>query len=140
MGLVDAFKAATPEPLDVLICMAGCFYPGPYQVCEADQRDGQAHFFSFCLSLSLTHTDRHTQVHTHPQTTPDGIEQTLQINFYAHALLTLGLLDRLRARPGSRTIMVRKFSQESESVMSKHSMCLGEHLRKFMHAQRNTAE
>ena len=29
--------------------------------------------------------------------TEDGFEQTLQVNFWAHALLTLGLLPRVKA-------------------------------------------
>jgi len=37
-------------------------------------------------------------------TTVDGIEQTLHVNYYAHALLTLLLLDTLRATPGSRVV------------------------------------
>lgn len=40
----------------------------------------------------------------HPQT-KDGIEQTLAINYYSSALLTLGLLDVLRATPGARVVM-----------------------------------
>ena len=53
----------------------------------------------------LTLLSVYEHLHVHPQSC-DGIEQTLQVNYYAHALMTLGLLERLRARPGSRTIMV----------------------------------
>lgn len=38
--------------------------------------------------------------------TKDGLEQTLAVNYYAHALLTLGLMDRLRATPGSRAVFM----------------------------------
>ena len=38
--------------------------------------------------------------------TPDGLEQTLAVDYYAPALLTLGLLPCLEASPGSRVIMV----------------------------------
>jgi len=45
--------------------------------------------------------------------TEDGIEQTLAINYYAHALLTLGLLDTLRATPGSRCLFVSSPAETS---------------------------
>jgi len=35
---------------------------------------------------------------------PEGIEQTLAINHYAHAALTLGVLDLVRKNPGSRIV------------------------------------
>jgi NAD(P)-dependent dehydrogenase (short-subunit alcohol dehydrogenase family) len=37
--------------------------------------------------------------------TKDGIEQSLAVNYYAPALLTLGLLDTLRAARGARVVM-----------------------------------
>ncbi len=44
--------------------------------------------------------------------TVDGIEQTLAINVYAPALLTLGLLDRLRATPNSRVVFMASAAEQ----------------------------
>jgi hypothetical protein len=36
----------------------------------------------------------------------DGIEQSLAINYYSHALLVLSLLDLLRTTPQSRAVFM----------------------------------
>lgn len=54
--------------LDILVNMAGVFYPGPYRK------------------------------------TPDGIEQTLGVNYFAPALMSLLMLDVLRASPAPRIV------------------------------------
>jgi len=51
--------------------------------------------------------------------TPDGFEQTLAINYFSHALLTLMLLDKLQ--PGSRVVMM---SSEGEGPLSKYDASL----------------
>lgn len=43
--------------------------------------------------------------------TKDGLEQTMAVNFYSHALLTLGLLDHMA--PGGRVVMM---SSEGEGL------------------------
>jgi NAD(P)-dependent dehydrogenase (short-subunit alcohol dehydrogenase family) len=43
--------------------------------------------------------------------TDDGIEQTLGINYYAHALLTLGVLDLLRKNPRSRVVIMASLAE-----------------------------
>jgi len=72
--LVDEIKAKT-DHIDILINMAGVFYPGPY-----DKTD-------------------------------DGIEQTLGINYYAPALLTLGVLDLLKVKPRSRVVIMASLAE-----------------------------
>jgi len=48
--------------------------------------------------------------------TEDKIEQTLAVNYYAHALLTLSLLDLLRNTPGSRCIFTSSVAEASGRV------------------------
>jgi NAD(P)-dependent dehydrogenase (short-subunit alcohol dehydrogenase family) len=43
--------------------------------------------------------------------TEDGIEQTLAINYYSHALLTLGLLPVIRSTPQSRIVFMASFGE-----------------------------
>ncbi len=85
--------------LDVLVCNAGVFHPGPFAL------------VSLQIPLCPLHLAPHAQWRAHsrfahlslcgPQT-EDGIEQTLAVNYYAHALLTLELLGELRATPNAR--------------------------------------
>ena len=57
-----------------------------------------ANYFALTLSPISARARTCTHMHTHACSlvqTPDGMEQTLAINFFSHALLTLGLLDKM---------------------------------------------
>jgi NAD(P)-dependent dehydrogenase (short-subunit alcohol dehydrogenase family) len=46
-----------------------------------------------------------------PLQTDDGIEQTLAIDYFAHALLTLGLLPLLRSTPNARVLFTTSIAE-----------------------------
>jgi len=84
IDLANQVKRMTNK-LDLLINVAGVFYPGP-------------------MSKSA-----------------EGIEQTLAINYYANALLTLCLLDLLRSTPNSRCVFMGS-AVENVGVINWHDM------------------